>query len=195
MENIVSVTNRNNGFTGYTIPDLNITRTFNIGETKKISLDELKQLQFVEGGDYLLKHCLIINDKNALEVLNMSDVEPEYFYTEAEIKELLTNGSLDQLEDALNFAPEGVIEIIKSMAIKMELPDTRKRKLISERTGLNIDSAIMLNEVMKEEHSEVTEKAETKVRKAAPINAGSAATPTRKAEPVSRYKVVSKQER
>ena len=192
MENIVSVTNRNNGFTGYTIPDLNITRTFNIGETKKISLDELKQLQFVEGGDYLLKHCLIINDKNALEVLNMSDVEPEYFYTEAEIKELLTNGSLDQLEDALNFAPEGVIEIIKSMAIKMELPDTRKRKIISDKTGLNIDNAIMVNEVMKEEHSDVTEKAETKVRKAAPINAGSAATPARKAEPMSRYKVVSK---
>ena len=192
MENIVSVTNRNNGFTGYTIPDLNITRTFNIGETKKISLDELKQLQFVEGGDYLLKHCLIINDKNALEVLNMSDVEPEYFYTEAEIKELLTNGSLDQLEDALNFAPEGVIEIIKSMAIKMELPDTRKRKIISDKTGLNIDNAIMVNEVMKEEHSDVTEKAETKVRKAAPINAGSAATPTRKAEPVSKYKVISK---
>ena len=192
MENIVSVTNRNNGFTGYTIPDLNITRTFNIGETKKISLDELKQLQFVEGGDYLLKHCLIINDKNALEVLNMSDVEPEYFYTEAEIKELLTNGSLDQLEDALNFAPEGVIEIIKSMAIKMELPDTRKRKIISDKTGLNIDNAIMVNEVMKEEHSDVTEKAETKVRKAAPINAGSAATPTRKAESVSRYKVISK---
>ena len=192
MENIVSVTNRNNGFTGYTIPDLNITRTFNIGETKKISLDELKQLQFVEGGDYLLKHCLIINDKNALEVLNMSDVEPEYFYTEAEIKELLTNGSLDQLEDALNFAPEGVIEIIKSMAIKMELPDTRKRKIISDKTGLNIDNAIMVNEVMKEEHSDMTEKAETKVRKAAPINAGNAATPTRKAEPVSKYKVVSK---
>ena len=192
MENIVSVTNRNNGFTGYTIPDLNITRTFNIGETKKISLDELKQLQFVEGGDYLLKHCLIINDKNALEVLNMSDVEPEYFYTEAEIKELLTNGSLDQLEDTLNFAPEGVIEIIKSMAIKMELPDTRKRKIISDKTGLNIDNAIMVNEVMKEEHSDVTEKAETKVRKAAPINAGSAATPIRKAEPVSKYKVVSK---
>ena len=74
----------------------------------------------------------------------------------------------------------------------MELQDTRKRKLISERTGLNIDSAIMLNEVMKEEHSDVTEKAETKVRKAAPINAGSATTPTRKAEPVSKYKVVSK---
>ena len=192
MENIVSVTNRNNGFTGYTIPDLNITRTFNIGETKKISLDELKQLQFVEGGDYLLKHCLIINDKNALEVLNMSDVEPEYFYTEAEIKELLTNGSLDQLEDALNFAPEGVIEIIKSMAIKMELPDTRKRKIISDKTGLNIDNAIMVNEVMKEEHSDVIEKAETKVRKASPINAGSTATPTRKAEPVSKYKVISK---
>ena len=192
MGEIVSVTNRNNGFTGYTIPDTGITRTFSPAETKKIDIEELKQLQYVEGGDYLLKHFLIINNQSALEALNMENVEPEYFYTEKEVKELLTNGSLEQLEDTLNFAPEGVIELIKTMAVKMELPDTRKRKLISERTGLNIDSAIMLNEVMKEEHSDVTEKTETKVRKAAPINAGSATTPTRKAEPVSRYKVVSK---
>lgn len=192
MSEIVSVTNRNNGFTGYTIPDTGITRTFSPAETKKIDIEELKQLQYVEGGDYLLKHFLIINNQSALEALNMENVEPEYFYTEKEVKELLTNGSLEQLEDTLNFAPEGVIELIKTMAVEMELPDTRKRKLISERTGLNIDSAIMLNEVMKEEHSDVTEKAEIKVRKAAPINAGSAATPTRKAEPVSKYKVVSK---
>ena len=190
MENIVSVTNRNNGFTGYTIPDLNITRTFNIGETKKISLDELKQLQFVEGGDYLLKHCLIINDKNALEVLNMSDVEPEYFYTEAEIKELLTNGSLDQLEDTLNFAPEGVIEIIKSMAIKMELPDTRKRKIISDKTGLNIDNAIMVNTVMATEKD--TTPTEVKTRKASPIGGGQTGPERKAPAPVKKYNVVSK---
>lgn len=191
MENIVSVTNRNNGFTGYNIPDLNITRTFNVGETKKISIDELKQLQFVEGGDYLLKHYLIINDKSALDVLNMSDVEPEYFYTEAEIKELLTNGSLDQLEDALNFAPEGVIEIIKSMAIKMELPDTRKRKIISDKTGLNIDNAIMVNTVMSVENDTTSAEAEVKTRKASPITTKVTAASTRKTEPVKKYNVVS----
>ena len=49
----------------------------------------------------------------------MENVEPEYFYTEKEVKELLTNGSLEQLEDTLNFAPEGVIELIKTMPVKM----------------------------------------------------------------------------
>lgn len=190
-ENIVSVTNRNNGFTGYSIPDMGVNRTFSPKETKKIDIEELKQLQYVEGGDYLLKHFLIINNKSALEALNMEDVEPEYFYTEKEIEELLTNGSLDQLEDTLNFAPEGVIELIKTMAVSMELPDTRKRKLISEKTGLNIDSAIILNEAMSEDIAGAAEKAETKVRKAAPISTASAA-PARKADPVSKYKVVSK---
>ena len=71
MGKMVNVTNRNNGFTGYTIPDTGITRSFNIDETKKIDIEELKQLQYVPGGEYLLKHFLVINDKSALEVLNM----------------------------------------------------------------------------------------------------------------------------
>ena len=101
MEKMVNVTNRNNGFTGYTIPDTGITRSFNIDETKKIDIEGLKQLQYVPGGEYLLKHFLVINDKSALEVLNMEDVEPEYFYTRKEVEELLKNGSIEQLEDAL----------------------------------------------------------------------------------------------
>ena len=56
---------------------------------------------------------------------------------------------------------------------------------------VNILDIDVLNEVMKEENPEVAEKAETKVRKAVPISAGNI-TPTRKAEPVSKYKVVSK---
>ena len=72
-------------------------------------MEELKQLQYVSGGDYLLKHCLLINDEDALEVLNMRNLEPEYFYTEDIIKKLLEEGTLDQLEDCLNFAPDGVV--------------------------------------------------------------------------------------
>lgn len=188
-ENIVSVTNRNNGFTGYTIPDTGVTKTFMPGETKKIDLEELKQLQYVEGGDYLLKHFLIIDNKTALEALNMENVEPEYFYTENEIRELLTNGSLDQLEDTLNFAPEGVIEIIKTMAVTIELPDTRKRKMISDKTGLSIDSAIRLNEAMRADEV-AADKPEAKVRKATPIAAASTTTARKAAAPVQKYKVV-----
>ena len=190
MENeMVIVTNRNNGYTGYQIPDSGVRRNFAPGESKRISKEELMQLSYIEGGEYLLKNYLIVNNDKTLEELNIS-VQPEYYYTEEEIKELLTTGSLDQLEDTLNFAPDGVIEIIKDMAVKTELPDTRKRKMISEKTGFNIDNAIRVNEVMaedqiKDEHSEPIE------RKASPINVESD-TPQRKAAPIKKYKVVTK---
>ena len=186
---MVIVTNRNNGYTGYQIPDTGVRRNFAPGESKRISKEELMQLSYIEGGEYLLKNYLIVNNDKTLEELNIS-VQPEYYYTEEEIKELLTTGSLDQLEDTLNFAPDGVIEIIKDMAVKTELPDTRKRKMISEKTGFNIDNAIRVNEVMaedqiKDEHSEPIE------RKASPINVESD-TPQRKAAPIKKYKVVTK---
>ena len=190
MENeMVIVTNRNNGYTGYQIPDTGVSRNFAPGESKRISKEELMQLSYIEGGEYLLKNYLLVNNDKTLEELNIS-VQPEYYYTEEEIKELLTTGSLDQLEDTLNFAPDGVIEIIKDMAVKTELPDTRKRKMISEKTGFNIDNAIRVNEVMaedqiKDEHSEPIE------RKASPINVESD-TPQRKAAPIKKYKVVTK---
>ena len=190
MENeMVIVTNRNNGYTGYQIPDTGVSRNFAPGESKRISKEELMQLSYIEGGEYLLKNYLIVNNDKTLEELNIS-VQPEYYYTEEEIKELLATGSLDQLEDTLNFAPDGVIEIIKDMAVKTELPDTRKRKMISEKTGFNIDNAIRVNEVMAEDQIK-DEPSEPIERKASPINVESD-TPQRKAAPIKKYKVVTK---
>lgn len=176
----VTVKNRNNGYTGYTLPN-GVKRQFTLGQTRKIDINELKELRDCDGGEYILKNYLIIDDQNALDFLDLHP-EPEYFYTEAEIKELLTTGSLDQLEDALNFAPQGVIDIIKDMGVKIELPDTRKRKMIFEKTGFSIDNAIMVNEVLAadtETHAETEDKPQRKAeaiqtkdnsgRKAAPI--------------------------
>ena len=175
-QKIISVTNRNAGWTGYTLPDTNTNRQFAPRETKKIPLEELQQLQYAPGGEYMLKHCFVINDTDALTALNMENMEPEYFYTETEVRTLLETGTL-------------VIDLIKTIAVETELPDTRKRKLISEKTGLNIDNAIMVNTVMATE--EDSAPTEVKSRKAASISTTSS-TPTRKAEPVSKYKVVSK---
>lgn len=154
---VVNVTNRNNGYTGYVIPDLNRRRNFAPGETKKIELDELRQLSYIDGGEYLLKNYFIIDNKDALSQLNL-EVEPEYFYTEDKIKDILFNGSLDQLEDTLNFAPNGVLELIKQIAVKEEIPDTRKRKLINDKTGLNVDNAIYINELMNTEEEKKPEE-------------------------------------
>ena len=114
------------------------------------------------------------------------EVEPEYFYDEATIKEILLNGSYDQLEDTLNFAPEGVISMIKDFAVKFEIPDVNKRKMISEKTGFSIDNAIRVNQIMAEGQDEET-KDEAPKRKTSPIEVSSAA-PQRK----TTYKVVEK---
>lgn len=173
---MVDVTNRNNGFTGYTIPDLGVKRNFNLRETKKISLDELKALSYVPGGEYILKNYLIVNDKSALDFLNI-DTEPEYFYTEKEIKFLLEQGTMDQLEDCLNFAPAGVIELVKEISVKTELPDMRKRKLIAEKTGFDVNAAINVNSIMNADDNAAPAEQQTTRRKAAPVENVSANTP------------------
>lgn len=181
---LVEVKNRDSGYVGYKVRDLGIWRNFAPGEIKKISLDELRSLQYEPGGEFTLKELLMVNDQDALSALNI-ETEPEYFYTEKEIKELLTKGSLDQLKDCLDFAPEGVIEIIKKIAVETELPDTLKRTAITEKTGFNIDNAITVNKVM---NMPVEEKIEEKVRRTAPIAAEE--TKTRRTN-LPKYNVVN----
>lgn len=186
MENkVVIVRNRNNGTTGYVLPDSGVRRSFAPGETKKISLEELQSLQYAPGGDYILKHLLVVEDEDALDKLNMK-VEPEYFYDEKKIKDMLLNAEMDAFLDFLDYAPEGAIEIAKDIAVKEQIPDVRKRKAISEKTGFSIDNAIMVNEVMADEETPKEEpKKERRVK-------------TEEAKPAGRrvklpeYKVVDK---
>ena len=188
---MIKVRNRNAGGTGYffeTNGGGQGRRYFEPNEEKIISLDELKQLSYTRGGEYILKNCLVINDKSALEALDL-EVEPEYFYDEAAVKEILISGSYDLLEDTLNFAPAGVIDMIKKFAVELEIPDVNKRKMISEKTGLNIDNAIRVNQIMAEESTE-EEKSEAPKRKTTPVEVKSDA-PQRKTTPSDKYKVVT----
>jgi hypothetical protein len=178
----VEVTNRNNGQTGYTLNDGRRVQ-FSPGETKKISLEELQALSYMQGGEFLLKNYFIIKDTNALD----------YFYTEEQVKYLLSSeGTLDQLEDCLNFAPDGVLDLIKDIAVKTALPDTKKRKLIFEKTGFNVDNAIRVNEVVDAGSEDIEEEASKVTRKTAPLT--TAETSSRKTAPVSKYNVTSVQE-
>lgn len=181
----VTVTNRNNGTTGYTLQN-GVRRQFQIGQSRKVDLEELRELAAVPGGEYILQNYLIINDKTALDYLNI-EPEPEYFYTEKEIKDLLLNGSLDQFEDCLNFAPQGVIDLVKSMAIDLKLPDIRKRELILQKTGFNVTNALNVNAILDAEDKKKEDKPKVE-RKAKPITG--VTEPTRKAIP-PKYNVVS----
>ena len=187
-DKLVKVRNRGAGGTGYFFETYGGQgrRYFAPNEEKMISLNELKQLSYTHGGEYILKNCLVINDQSALDALNL-EVEPEYFYDEATVKDILMNGSYDQLEDTLNFAPAGVIDMIKKFAVELEVPDVNKRKMISEKTGLNIDNAIRVNQIMAEDTSEEA-KEEAPKRKVAPVTSSA---PQRKTTANNKYKVVS----
>ena len=154
---LIQVRNRNHGSTGYTLDEGKLHREFSLNETKKVPFAELKQLQYAPGGEYILNNYLVIENKEALDLLNMA-VEPEYFYDETNIRKVLFEGSIDAFADFLDFAPKGAIEIAKDMAIKEEIPDVRKRDMLSKKTGLNITSAIMVNQVMDEEEEKVEEE-------------------------------------
>jgi hypothetical protein len=164
---LIKVKNRDNGTVGYTIPDLgNLHRNFAAGETKEISMEELRKLAWIPGGDVIIKDYFIIENEEAVNEL-LSDVEPEYFYTEDDIKEILTTGTLDQLKDTLDFAPEGVVELVKSLAVELQLNDVAKRDYILEKTGFNVTTAISINKQTAEDENE---KVETQ-RRAQPITA------------------------
>lgn len=163
-DTLINVRNRNNGTTGYTLPDSNVRRSFAPSETKKIPFGELRSLQYAPGGSYLLDNLLIIEDKEALDLLNMK-VEPEYFYDEKKIKDLLYTGSMDEFLDFLDFATAGAIEIAKDIAVKEEIPDNRKREAISKKTGFDINNAIMINKIMDtEDEKSEEEKPERRVK-------------------------------
>jgi len=165
----IKVTNRDNGKVGYTIPDINLHREFSAGETKTLTFDELEKLAWTNGGLVLLKDYLIINDKEAAEEL-LGHVEPEYFYTDETVKTLLTQGTLEQLQDTLDFAPKGVIDLIKQEAVDLQLNNVAMRKEILNKTNFNVDRAIEINEASKED----SEPSATKTsRRTTPIAASS----------------------
>lgn len=163
-DELVSVRNRNNGETWYQL-DNGIVRTFQRDEIKKVPFKELVELSYSQGGQALLEESLVIENKDALASLNMK-VEPEYFYEDSDIRMLLFDGTYDEFADFLDFAPEGAIEIAKDIAVREEIPDVRKRDMLSKKTGLNINNAIMVNHIMDDEEKKEEVKKERRVKSA-----------------------------
>lgn len=150
----IKVRNRSTGSVGYAIPDLgNYKRRFEVGEIKLVTFEELQKLSYTNGGLYLLQHYLVIEDIDARTEL-LGDTELEYAYTEADIKKLLESGSRDELLDCLDFAPKGVIDLLKQIAIDCEINDVRKREDIKRATGCDISRAIEIKHISEEPEEE-----------------------------------------
>ena len=187
---LIKVINKDSGVVGYTIPELNIHRNFHAGEGKEISFDELEKLTFIPGGETILKQYLEIADEEAVKQLFSVPSEPEYHYTKEDIKKLMETGTIEQFLDCLDFAPEVVKELIKTMAVELPLNDISKREAIKEKLNFDVTKAIEIKNTKYDDGSE--EVTETKIsgRRAAPIKTDNAtAAPSGR-----RYKPVTKDE-
>lgn len=185
-ESIYAVKNRSSSMVGYTVPELNVRREFQPGETKKIPFKELEALSYQPGGVELMQDYLQMMAEAVTQELNLP-TEPEYYMSEEQIKELLLTGSQDAFLDCLDFAPEGVIELVKKYAVELPLNDVRKRDALKEKTGFDVTKAIT-NEMLaaEDEGANTTTAPERRVKPAAAVQEGARRT-------TSQYKVIKQQ--
>jgi hypothetical protein len=174
------VKNRSAGVVTYSVPELGVKRTFAPGEIKRINFDELQKLSYQPGGMILIAEYLMIG-KEVLKELEIQ-VEQEYDYDENDIIGLIKNGTIDQWIDCLNFAPTGVLDLVKALSVSVPLENFEKKKAIKEILGFDVDAAFANNQ-----NTEDEDKTNKPTRRVQKTNA--AAGSARRSTP---YKVVNK---
>lgn len=186
MKKLYVVKNRSASEVVYNIPEDGIRRPFAPGEVKRISYEELQKLSYQPGGREIMTNFLQIESEEVTNDLNIRR-EVEYDMSEQQIIELLKFGSLDALLDALDFAPTGVIDLIKTFAVQMPLNDIEKCEAIKEKTGFDVMVAVKNNIADKEtEEKPAAPAAERRVKTAVEEKP---ATPVRRTN--NQYKVVT----
>lgn len=140
----VNVKNRSAGSVVYHVPDLRVRRDFAPGEIKTVDVDELTQLSYTQGGKLILSEYLQILDAPVRKEVT-GPVEPEYNFSDEDVKKLILTGSLDAFLDALDFAPTGVIDLIKQYAVSLPMADMNKMQAMKEKLGFDVRVAIENN--------------------------------------------------
>lgn len=187
---LYNVKNRSAGMVVYSVPELGVRRVFSPGETKRITFNELEALSFIPGGKEIIANYLQVRSAQVLEELNVH-TEPEYFMDRDQVIELIKTGTLDQFMDALDFAPAGVIELIKTLSVELPVDDFNKRKAIKDKLGYDIDAAIK-NSVKDDSADEAATPVISERRRAStPIIDKAAIEESAAAAPVRKYKVIS----
>lgn len=178
----VKLKNRSGATVIYRIPEDNIRREFAPMETKNIPIEEIQKLTYQPGGQRLLAGYLQILDSKILKKLGITP-EIEYFYSEVEVKKIMQSGSDAEFEDCLEFAPDGVHDIIKVLAVDLPLNSTSKKSLIRKHLNFDVDAALMhVEEDRREEENNNKDKEDSKAKRRV--------TPVEKTVATPRYRVV-----
>ena len=187
-EKVYNVKNRSAGMVVYRVPEMNVRRTFMPGEVKRIGHAELEALSFRPGGRELMQEYLQIKDAGLLKEMNIH-AEPEYYMDKEHVEDLLLNGTLDQFLDALDFAPAGVIDMIKDLSVTLPLGDYNKRQAMLEKLHFNVDRAIENAQADKEDAAPVAPSAGRRATPTISVEAEEAPATPRRTE--SKYNIIS----
>lgn len=191
MSKKVSIKNRSNSIVIYNIPEMGIRREFMPNEVKNVTSEELEALSYRPGGMDLIRNELLITDAEVLTDMAVK-VEPEYYLDDKGVIELLNTGSMDSFLDCLDFAPQGVLDLIKKYAVSLPVNDSRKREAIKTKLGLDVDLALLHQKQVKEaleEESGKTERLDAPVRRVKTEE-----KPAGRRTTIPQYKVVSQGE-
>ena len=154
-EDMFNVKNRSTSVVVYRIPESNLRREWAPGEVKRIPFGELEKLTYQPGGRELIANFLQIMENEVTDDLNVHR-EPEYNMSEEQVRDLILNGSIDAFLDALDFAPLGVIDLIKTMSVQLPITDMAKREALKTKTGFDVDKAIENDRASKEDNKKET---------------------------------------
>lgn len=153
----VKIKNRSGSTVIYNIVEDRLRREFSPGEVKTIPEEELNKLTYQPGGKKLIEDYLLIENEEVTADMGIK-TEPEYWMTETEVVNLLKNGTIDAFLDCLDFAPAGVLDMIKHYAVAIPLNDVQKREAIKEKLNFDVGLAIKNNEEDKENETQTQER-------------------------------------
>lgn len=87
---------------------------------------------FVEEG------VLYIKDADLIKQWGLQEID-QYILNVEELKDLVFNGTIDQLEEFLKYAPQSMLDNIEIICTSKELPNRDKIKLIKSYTGKDLE--------------------------------------------------------
>lgn len=182
----VQVRNRSNAQVIYSLPEDGVRREFAPGEMRMIDSDELERLTYKPGGKELIRDYLLVTDPETVKN-TVNQVQPEYWMSDEEVINLLKTGSLDAFKDCLDFAPVGVLDLVKKYAVSLPLNDNAKREAMKKQINFDVDTALRLIDEEKKDVDSTSQVAEE-----VPIGRRVKAEPAKKTAE-SKYKVISRE--
>lgn len=136
----MKVYNRSDSNVTYSLPELQTRRVFALGESKDLDAKELEALWQKDGGMILIKNFLLVDDKEW--VAAHWDAPIEYFWKTEDVKKCVLEDSVALFQETLEYAPEGVIDLIKMFAWQLPLGDLNKIEALRQATGFDTLAAI-----------------------------------------------------